>query len=71
MSRVEAALRGLQPLDEIELTEAEQDEFLMRVGEGPMSAETQALYQRLLEDDLATGTDENGEWVGIRDWGEP
>ena len=71
MSRVEAALRGLQPINEIELTEAEQDDLLMRVGEGPMSAETQAFYQSLLEDDLATGTDENGEWIGVRDWGAP
>lgn len=62
-SRIEQALRGLEPLTLETLDEAAQDDFLERMVTDPPTAREAAFWQDRSQRGLGVGLDENGVLV--------
>jgi hypothetical protein len=63
MSRIEAALRGLQPADPGDLDEGELDALLDGLADGPLTAQGQAFYDKVNADGLGVGIADDGTVV--------
>lgn len=63
LSRVEAALRGLQPVSLGDLDEAEIDALMDGLAKGPLTPQGQAFYDKMAADGLGVGMAEDGTLV--------
>lgn len=63
MSRIEAALRGLAPVDPGALDDDEFDQLMTGIGKTPPSADARAFYQRMNEQGIGVGMDDDGNLV--------
>lgn len=63
MTRIEAALRGLQPVDPGELDDDEHDELLLSLAKAPLTPQGQAFYEKLAGDGLGVGIADDGTLV--------
>ncbi len=63
MSRIEAALRGLQPVDPGDLDDDEHDEFLLGLAKAPLTPQGEAFYEKMAADGLGVGIADDGTVV--------
>jgi hypothetical protein len=63
MSRIEAALRGLQPVDPGDLDDDEHDEFLLGLAKAPLTPQGEAVYEKMTADGLGVGIADDGTVV--------
>jgi hypothetical protein len=63
MSRIEAALRGLQPVDPGTLDDDEHAALLLGIARGPLTPQGQAFYDKMATDGLGVGMTEDGTLV--------
>ena len=63
MSRIEAALRGLQPVDPGQLEDNEHEAFVLGLAKAPLTPQGQRIYERMAQEGLGVGMTEDGTLV--------
>ena len=63
MTRIEAALRGLQPVDPGQLEDDEHEAFLLGLAEGPLTPQGQKIYENMVQEGFGVGMAEDGTLV--------